>query len=57
MRPKAEREDGYYWVKWERQWMVAYWFLGGWCSPIHLSEMLDEDFQEIRPERLIPPQA
>jgi len=57
VRPKAEREDGYYWVKWERQWMVAYWFLGGWCSPIHLSEMLDEDFQEIRPERLIPPQA
>jgi hypothetical protein len=51
-----QREDGYYWVKWEGFWIVAEWHneLDLWFCP-EIVKGTDDSFQAINETRLIPP--
>jgi hypothetical protein len=52
-----QREDGYYWVKWEGFWIVAEWHneFDLWFCP-EIVKGTDDCFQAIIETRLIPPE-
>lgn len=45
------REKGYYWVKHEGEWMIAFWYGPNWELG-HWS-LEDKDFDEIDERRLV----
>jgi hypothetical protein len=50
-----DRQEGYYWVKWEREWIVAYWDSPIWHHPYRDGEYKDSNFTRISEDRLQPP--
>ncbi len=47
------REEGYYWVKYTHEWIVAEWFNGEWTLFNAMSSCLDSDFDEIDENRIV----
>ena len=50
-----KRENGFYWVKWDSEWVVAEWSDSEWGVIWHEYGYPDSEFDEIIEIRLIPP--
>ena len=50
-----DRLEGYYWVKWQGEWIVAFWDAPVWHHPYRDEEFKDSDFTLISGERLVSP--
>jgi hypothetical protein len=50
------RLEGYYWVEWQGEWVVAFWNHRVWWIATRDEEFEDSDFTVITQERLNPPE-
>lgn len=50
-----KREPGFYWVKYEGEWIIADYAFGFWLITGFESSYYDSDFEAIHETRLIPP--
>lgn len=53
---KEDRKTGYYWVKYDGEWQIAYWYqqvVGRWEWDHNDRSRTDDEFEEIDEKQII----
>lgn len=56
LSPSKKRKFGYYHVRFDYQWAVAFWSGKFWYRLGHRTSLLDKDFDEIDEDRIAQPE-